>query len=346
MLGRLSLAALLFSVIACNAEPSFVGETPDETPAATTPVASTEVVASAEAACLTAPASNDESALVCHRWSCERDVTSAVAWNGNPAQCAAGSLDDETRLRALRIVNTYRFLAGVPEIKTEARWKNAAQDCALLAHANSKLDHQPPSNWSCWSDRGAHASAVSLIANRSAPIAVDAFMEDAGNETTMVHRRWLLDTHVERIAFGSTSKYSCITVDGKQFDKEEAAEDDDSDARGAKRKSGVPDAPATWVAWPPAGLVPIDALRATKVDTAGWTVQSQDLQLDHSKVEVTVDGEPKKVKVTELGAGEGSLSAIRFVPDGWSIEAGRRYEVVVRKGSALRLSFTVQPIGC
>jgi uncharacterized protein YkwD len=346
MFVRISGAAL-FVLVGCvtNDAPSTRAE--DETPMPEQQtIASAELEETAPAACASAPATDDERALVCHRWTCDRDVKTAVPWNGEAARCSAGSLDEATRARALRLVNTYRFLAGVPEVKTEPRWEQAAQECALLAHANNKLSHEPPPQWSCWTDLAAKASAASLVANRSAAVAVDAYIEDPGNETTMVHRRWLLGTDLQRVAFGSTSKFSCITVDGRTFAGPLLTSDDDTNSasKPTRKKSSSSDAP--FVAWPPVGLVPIEALRTTKVDTLGWTVQSSKLELDRATVEVSVGGVAKKVTVSSLKAGQGSGSAIRFVPDGWSIEAGRKYDVRVTRGKDVSLAFTVEPVDC
>src|SRR5690606_28714630 len=107
---------------------------------------------------------------------------SGAAWNGDANACSPGTIDRRAHERALALVNAYRFLAGVHEVAEEPRWDAPAQDCALLAHANRRLSHSPPRDWSCWSERAARASAVSLVANRSAPFAIDAFIEDPGNE--------------------------------------------------------------------------------------------------------------------------------------------------------------------
>ena len=129
---------------------------------------------------------------VCHRWHCDgRAKEPAARWNGDSASCSAGVLDSEAAERALRVLNVHRFLAGLLPVAAEPAWTNAAQDCALVAHANAKLSHTPPRDWRCWSELGARTSGVSLIANRSAPQAITAFIEDPGNESSMVHRRWL-----------------------------------------------------------------------------------------------------------------------------------------------------------
>ena len=285
---------------------------------------------------------------MCGRWACSRQQLTAASWSGDATSCAAGKVDEEARERALRLVNAYRFLAGVHEVEAEPRWEEPAQQCALIAHANRRLSHTPPRDWSCWSDPGARASAVSLIANRSAPLAVDPFIEDPGNETTMAHRRWLLSEKIHRVALGSTTGYCCALVDGRQFDQRGAEGEPVTpapDPEGAGDEVTARTAPRDWVAWPPPGPVPIDALRKTKIDATGWTVQSSNLDLDGAMVDVKVAGARRRVKVFGLERTLGSLTAIRFVPDGWSTEVGERYDVRVRK-PGFAIEYAVEPIRC
>src|SRR5690606_34986449 len=139
------------------------------------------------------------------------------SWNGDTGSCNPGDIDMAAAERAVRNINMHRFIADVPPVVHVPEWTKPAQECALLAHANQKLSHTPPRDWSCWSDVASQVSAVSLIANRSAPPAIGAFMEDPGNETTMGHRRWLLSEEIWRVGIGSTSRYTCVVVDGRNL---------------------------------------------------------------------------------------------------------------------------------
>jgi len=263
--------------------------------------------------------------LVCRRYTCERDLSPAI-WSGDAAKCAPGTIDPEVRARALRFVNFHRYLADLPPLAIEPSWEPAAAECALLAHANGKLSHDPPKSWRCWSELGAKTSAVSLVANRSASAAMEAYFEDPGNETTMVHRRWLLSGALSTIAIGSTDRYSCVMLEGP---------------RSGKTPEG--DATRTWAAWPPPGPVPIALFENERLDTMGWTLQS-DEDLGDARVTVTVAGVVRRVVTSKLEPRAGSRSAVRFVPDGWKTEAGKRYEVRVR-GDVV-LDYAVEPIAC
>lgn len=292
-----------------------------------------------------APASDTARDLACSRWACGHAELSVAAWHGDAKTCASGTIDPREHERALALVNTYRFLVGVPEVDPEPRWDGPAQDCALLAHANRKLSHTPPRDWSCWSARGARASAVSLVADRSATLAIDPFIQDPGNESTMVHRRWLLSEKIRRLGLGSTSGFTCALVDGREWDGEALPVRDHPDAGENPVKIRAAVALPAWVAWPPPGPVPIDAFRRTKVDRMGWTIQSSSLDLDGASVEVRVAGAERPVDVRPLERTMGSLTAIRFLPAGWSSEAEERYDVHVAKGNIV-IDYTVEPIAC
>jgi len=278
--------------------------------------------------------------LVCHRWRCEgREGRAAARWSGDASSCNAGDLDAEAADRALRVLNLHRFLAGLDAVRVEAAWTGAAQECALVAHANAKLSHTPPPDWRCWSDVAALTSSVSLIANRSAPLAIAAFVEDPGNETTMVHRRWLLSEKVTRIGLGSTDRYACVVVDGRTLPAK-------AKANGATVAPSAPTEPSPrdFVAWPPAGPVPMDVFTSERLDEIGWTVQSSSDDLDRATVSVSSGGRELPVKTVRLAPLQGSRSAIRFVPDGWTTEAGRSY--VVKVTGWRSFDFTVEPTDC
>lgn len=323
--SSLALAFALFSA-ACTTQsadaPEEQGDTQSTQNVAETKAAPVE--AAPKACAPTAGSTRPEQ--VCWRWRCDGDAIKAASWNGSASSCSPSDLDAEAADRALRRINVHRFIADVPAVARESAWTPAAQECALIAHANGKLSHTPSKDWSCWSDVGAATSLASLVANRSAPASIAAYFEDPGNEPTMVHRRWLLDEKLTTIGLGSTDRYSCVVVDGKTLGGPAAA----------KATAG-----RGWAAWPPAGPVPFDVFTDEKIDTAGWTIQSTSDDLDAATVTVTEDGVARPVTVTHLTAGLGSRSALRFIPVGWTTEPGHSYVV-----KAAAIEFTVEPIDC
>ena len=102
------------------------------------------------------------------------------------------------------------------------------------------------------------------------------------------------------------------------------------------------------MAWPAPGIIPLQALtpaRGSGVDSTGWTIQSDSINLANAVVAVTMDGADQPVTVTQLGSGYGSRYAIRFNPMGWTTQAGKTYSVSVT-GVTPAISYDVQIVSC
>lgn len=265
-----------------------------------------------------------EADQMCERWNQDRADRSEGSWSGNVGSCAPGDISAQGRENALRIMNLYRFLADLPPVDTSATRNQLAQACALLMHANGSLSHSPPQSWSCWSSDGAEGAGSSNIAGAPGVAAVDMYMVDPGNPTTMGHRRWILSNSIGPTGLGSTSEYSCMwTLDG----------------------SG--DAGKAWTAWPPPGPFPFGAVQPSwqSIDETGWTVQSDDVDLSGAQVSVTANGQPRAVSVTNLQGGYGSDFAISFIPQGWQTQAGTTYSVEV-SGVSPPIAYEVEVVDC
>lgn len=333
---RLVGSVLLLTSVACGsptAESTDSAELSTSTDSTVAPAKKAQIVTppvppEAKFDCSKTPGTS-RSEQVCWRWTCDGDGQAKASWGGSAPTCDAGGLDANAAENALRRINVHRFLADVDPFVQEPAWTSAAQECAVIAHANGKLSHEPPRDWACWNDVGAKISEGSLIANVSLGPSIAAYFEDPGNEPTMVHRRWLLDESLASVGFGSTDHYSCVVVDGKSVSKPTVKP---TNVRG-------------WSAWPPAGPVPMDVFVSEKLDTSGWTIQSTKNDLAKASVKVSLDGKDMPVAVTQLTASLGSRTAIRFVPQGWVTEAGRTYTVTVT-GVPQAIEFEVQPIAC
>jgi hypothetical protein len=270
--------------------------------------------------------SGDRKTLVCRRWRCDREDLSEGAWSGSVDRCQAADSPSDGRDNALRLVNLYRFMAELPPVTTDAGKNQRAQDCALMMDANNALSHDPPESWKCFSDSGRDGAGTSNIASAAGVKAVDMYMNDFGNETTMGHRRWLLSNSLGPIGLGSTSGASCALVLGGQGDAERA-----------------------WTAWPPPGPFPIEAFSeggfGQTIDETGWTVQSDQVNLDAATVTVTDGGASRPVKTSVLLPGYGSSKAIRFVPDGWEAQVGHTYQVTLGNVS-VPINYQVEVTDC
>lgn len=269
----------------------------------------------------------DPNAAVCARWNADRADLSEGAWSGDTASCNKGDVAAPGRENARRQVNLYRWLAALPEVAEEPTWSAKAQACALMMHANGQLSHSPPMNWKCYAAEGAEAAGKSNIATGPGVSAVDLYMVDPGNPTTMGHRRWILSNSLGPIGMGSTSGYSCLWVIGGQG------------------QAGKP-----WTAWPPPGIVPIEAIHVPEigfsdVDKTGWTIQSDSIDVGAATITITEGGANRAVQKATLQSGYGSKYAVSLIPQGWTTAAGKTYTVKV-DGVPQPFSYDVQVVKC
>jgi hypothetical protein len=244
-------------------------------------------------------------------------------WNGDVASCNGGDMSMASRDTALRLVNLYRYIAGLPAVTTDPARNQQDQACALMMQANNTINHSPPNTWTCYTAEGAKAAGSSNLAGTGAIAAVDSYMLDPGNATTLGHRRWILSNSLGPIGIGSTAKYSCMwTLSGTG-------------------KAGKP-----WMSWPSPGAFPLQAFATSRqsIDTTGWSLQSDSINLAGAQVSVTFNGASQPVTVTQLEPNYGSRYAIRFNPMGWNAAAGT-YHISVT-GIPTPIEYDVNVVSC
>lgn len=262
---------------------------------------------------------------VCARWKADRANMSEGTWSGDTASCNKGDISADGRANALRLYNLYRWLADLPAVQTEASRDSMAQACALMQYANNSLSHDPPTTWKCYTDEGAKGSSQSNISGGPGVSSVDGYMIDPGNPTTIGHRRWILSNSLGPIGLGSTAKgSSCM-----------------------QNLTGTGKAGKPWQAWPPPGIVPIQAFggKSQSIDSTGWTIQSDSINLSGATVTVTAAGAAAAMTVTQLSGGYGSKYAFRMNPSGWTSKAGTTYAVSVT-GIPTPISYNVEVVDC
>lgn len=262
---------------------------------------------------------------VCERWRLDRADLREGTWSGETAACSPGELDQLGRDNTLRQVNLMRWLAWLDDdVEEDASRRSGAQACALISHANGGLSHNPPPSSRCYSADGAREAGASNLSPTPGVEAIDLYMSDPGNETTLGHRRWILSDSLETVGLGSTSGYSCLGVIG-----------------------GFASGSSDWTAWPAPGPFPIQAINVSwsSVDDNGWSLQSDRLNLGRAEITVLEDGVERPVRVTSLLGGYGSAYAISIIPDGWRSRAGSTYTVEVG-GVASPFSYEIDMIDC
>ena len=258
------------------------------------------------------------------RWNSERADLKESTFNGDLASCNPGDMTPESRANAERLFNLYRSMAGLPAIKSDAASNQKAQACSLLMYANNSITHTPPSTWKCYTAEGAATAGSSSLSSGAAVSSVDGYMLDPGNNTTLGHRRWILSNMLKGIGFGSAGRYSC------QY-----------------QPAGAGTGGKAWVAWPPPGKVPLHAIKYARgsIDSTGWSIQSDSINLASAQVSVTSNGARLAVTTKALAGGYGSRYALSFKTMGWTTQAGQSYKVTVT-GASMPIEYTVDVVDC
>lgn len=265
----------------------------------------------------------DPVVAVCTRVLEDRAYVYESDWNGAVGTCEAGEMDLAWQERALRSTNLYRWLAGQPPLSLVTTANEAMQDCAVMMHAASSLSHNPSEAWPCYTEGGASAASKSNLAPVPAVEAVDLYMADPGNATTIGHRRWILSDWISTTSFGSTSSRSCMRV--------------------VKGFGG----PTPWIAWPPPGYYPMELhdVAYQTIDQTGWTIQTNGVSLTEVSATIAESGVQKPVEVVALGGNYGSQGAIKITPSGWGIQPGATYAVTASTPSHV-IDYEFQAVDC
>ena len=268
-------------------------------------------------------------AEVCQRWVCDRADMSEGVSTGDVTTCDPGDLLPPGRPNALKLVNLYRFLTGMPEVTEDPTFDTDAQACAIIQAANG-LSHTPTTTDTCYNATGAAASSRSSICGGQAVGCIDLYMDDSDNATgaNYGHRTSILANSLGPVGFGSvgtggrTQTASCFYQVG-----------------------GKGDAQVPYVGWPPGGPVPLQAFTATELDKAGWSLQSDSINLNAATATVMDGTTSQPVTVSTMLGSYGATYAMGIVPNGWTTQAGHDYTVTIG-GTKTPISYTVQVVDC
>jgi hypothetical protein len=267
---------------------------------------------------------------VCARWAAGHVLTMSEPLISSGAECDAGYLTPEAINDTLARINMFRWMVGLGPTGADASMNQSAQLCANLESWwpwTGGSPHAPPSTSKCYTPEGGGTAGASNIAwgSGNPAQAIDQFIEDSGNESTLGHRRWVLNPPLDPVGIG-------YWHGGGMYGDAECLMVFSSGGSG-------PNPP--WLAWPPPGWVPIAA--------AGWTMSFHgsiggiaSAQIEMLRVD---DGAPLAVSVMPLSQGYGQ-EAISWVPSGWSMEAGKTYRVTVTGPPAGAVTYEIKPVAC
>ncbi|MFO0549503.1 MAG: CAP domain-containing protein [Polyangiaceae bacterium] len=270
------------------------------------------------------------SAEVCDQWAAGHVVTDPSPFSSSGAECDAGTLSQGGLDDTLTRINLYRWLSGLGPTFDDPGLNAIDQKCANLESwwnfGMPESPHSPPATSKCYTAEGAQGAGMSNIAWGNGPAdSIDQFIEDNGNETTMGHRRWIVNPPLGPVGIGywegggTYGRAECLAVFGS---------------------SGQGPFPA-WVAVPNQGYVPLTVAQWT------WTFHGNDSAIANATVSVVRvdDNTPLAVTIRTLSQGFGQY-AISWVPSGWQAEAGKTYRVTIGSLSGGDITYDVKPISC
>ena len=129
----------------------------------------------------------------------------ATNWTGSHSACDPETTSADFLAAILRRINYFRAMAGV---SNDVIFRNAsnqkAQAAALMMSVNRDLSHDPPSNWTCYSDLGhSGAGSANLYLGRYGWDAIDGYIKDPGDGNYPAgHRRWILYPQTREMGTG------------------------------------------------------------------------------------------------------------------------------------------------
>ncbi|MEL4504755.1 CAP domain-containing protein [Luteococcus sp. H138] len=234
-------------------------------------------------------------ALAAYRSYNQAATAVAAGWTGSVDPCAPGAVSADAQAATLTTINYYRSMVGLAPATLNPTWSAKAQQAALMMEANNSLSHTPPSTWKCYTAAGADAAKTGNLAlgYSNGAKAINGYIDDAGNDATLGHRRWILDPRITVMGSGFTNRGNSL----KLWD-------------GAVPSANPANTPA-FVAWPDAGYVPKALVPSNNI----WTLSASDAATDMSAatVSITSDGKSVPVEVTRPAAGYGK-PAVGFKP--------------------------------
>ena len=176
-----------------------------------------------------------------------------LVWTGGSYKpTAPGTINEQWRIEALRRLNWYRAMAGLPGNVVFAADLNAkCQAGALMVSAGRDYPGYDsiPTTWPCYTPEGAdgcRASNLLVGATSNTFYSVqDGFINEA--DFAVGHRWWFLRPGFAHSGVGAVPNSADFTVPGGLAVWVTSA--------------GSTPAPAPWVAWPPPGYFPVDPFR-------------------------------------------------------------------------------------
>ena len=271
-------------------------------------------------------------AEVCGKWQNGHVITETKPLTASGAECEAGTLKPGAITDTLVRINMFRWFEGLGPVSDDAQYDADAQACSNLEawwDFTSKLSpHEPPNTSKCYTAIGGATAGQSNISwgSNGPAQSIDQYMEDNGNDTTLGHRRWILNPPLNPVGIGywqTGGKYgnsSCLRVFSSK---------------------GTGPSPK-WNAVPPAGFAPLQMAKYAQWSFEGSIAGTPDATATVLRVD---DNQALAVTVVKLSQGYGQ-NTMSFKPMGWTAEAGKTYRVTIAGLTGGNVVYDVKPVTC
>ncbi|HWF18428.1 MAG TPA: CAP domain-containing protein, partial [Verrucomicrobiae bacterium] len=195
--------------------------------------------------------------------------------------CTPGTNSTAFVEAVLRRINWFRAMAGMPAAITfNPTYNEEAQQMAVMISANHELNHNPPTNWSCYTAEGANASGGNQAEGFNGADAITGYIWDFGvNNNEVGHRRWILLPQTQVMGTGDVPASSDTSTNYAAANSTYVFDSSINSPRPATRKP--------YVSWPPEGYVPYQvvypywsfALSNANVSAATVTMKSNNVNV-------------------------------------------------------------------
>lgn len=271
-------------------------------------------------------------AEVCSHWKEGHLLTEAKPMVAVVSECTAGSLKPGAITDTLVRINLFRWLEGLGPVSDDPQYDMDAQACASLEtwwdFNSPDSPHMPTASAKCYTATAAATAGQSNIAWGSGGPAqsIDQYMEDDGNETTLGHRRWVLNPPLNPIGIGYWEK-------GGQYNNASCLRVFASKGTGPK---------PSWNAVPPAGFAPIEMAQYKQ-----WSFEGSLAGTAKATASVLRVEDNMKLPVTPQALSQGyGQDTMSFKPNGWVAEGGKTYRVTISGLTGGDVVYDVKPVTC
>ena len=269
---------------------------------------------------------------MCAQWKAGHVITEPAPLIASGAECDPGTLNPGGITDTLVRINMFRWLEGLGPVSDDPQYDSDAQACANLEawwdFTSPISPHMPPATAKCYTTAGGATAGESNVSwGAGGPSqTIDQYMEDDGNETTLGHRRWVVNPPLNPIGIGYWAK-------GGKYG-------DGSCLRVFSSKGTGPS--PSWNAVPPAGFAPIEMAAYKQWSFEGKIVGIAKATATVLRVE---DNTPLAVTPMPLSQGYGQ-DTLSFDPNGWTVEAGKTYRVTIAGLTGGNVVYDVKPVMC